>query len=328
MKQLREYIQDIQLERMHDASLPNDKFSNLTSTGKELEPTDSASGLMVEPNPYMQSWGGKYAIGNTEPGAGGWAYVPNDQPPSGELGSIDSSGKKTPALDWGSVPPALDLSKKTIQQPRFPHTPTPTDEPAKTGSAGWRDIYQLNQQTIGSDPSKIKPGQLLKMPNGRPDYLVQPGDTLATIAARDQQTTLPRFPHTPTTTNEPQKKATVTAPHTPTPPDAPFKPFVADPHSHNIQPKIKPDTGLNLPAPNTLGVQQPGVGPTQRVYDRDDAGNRVLNRGREELITPAILQAEKRAAADKAAYEKKQRDRAKNESSELDRILTIARHTR
>ena len=298
MKQLRDHINDILLERMHDASVSvdrdqrDDRFDNLTTTGRDLPADDSTPSFMVDPLPDMQKWGGKYAAGNDERATTSWEYVPKDQwPTSSEQDSIASWKANNPGksdLDWGTVPPALDLGKDTTKYRfnRLTHKQEPIgDEPGASASSNtadksttWRDIYQLNRQTIGSDPSKIKPGQLLKMPNGQPDYRVQRGDTLVKIASMDLQAR-PRFPHTPTPRDvKPANKATVTAP--PAPRDAPPKKVTSSPG--NIQPRVTANTGLNFPANSAFG----------------------LDKG-EELITPA-LKAQKQAQ-DKwqAEYERK-----------------------
>ena len=294
MKQLREYINDILLERMHDASVSldrekrDDRFDNLTTTGKDIEPDDSTPSFMVDPLPDMQKWGGKYATGNDERATTSWEYVPNDQwPTSSEQDSIASWKANNPGksdLDWGNIPPALDLSKDTPKYRfnRLTHKQEPIgDEPSASATnkpASWRDIYQLNRQTIGSDPSKIEPGQLLKTPNGQPDYRVQRGDTLVKIASISSKPVgRPSFPHTPTPRDvKPANKAT----DTPSPRDVPFKKVTPSPG--NIQPRITANTGVTFPLPPDLGF---GKG--------------------EELITPA-LKAQK-LAQDKwrAEYERK-----------------------
>ena len=50
----------------------------------------------------------------------------------------------------------------------------------------WKTIYALNKATIGSNPNVIRPRMELNMPNGT-IYLVQPGDTLTKIAAKQSQ---------------------------------------------------------------------------------------------------------------------------------------------
>lgn len=52
----------------------------------------------------------------------------------------------------------------------------------------WHDIYNLNKDVIGTNPNLIKPGQVLKMPDGAPDYVVKPGDNLTRIASKPAQT--------------------------------------------------------------------------------------------------------------------------------------------
>ena len=49
------------------------------------------------------------------------------------------------------------------------------------GPITWNKIHELNRDKI-KDPNKIYPGQVLKMPNGLPDYTVKAGDNLSKIA--------------------------------------------------------------------------------------------------------------------------------------------------
>lgn len=71
-----------------------------------------------------------------------------------------------------------------IQDPTKTATATaPAAAPAKApykGSAGAQEIQKLNPAII--DVNRIQVGQKLKMPNGQPDYIVKPGDTLDRIA--------------------------------------------------------------------------------------------------------------------------------------------------
>src|SRR2546428_430742 len=50
----------------------------------------------------------------------------------------------------------------------------------------WQIIYDANKQVIGSDPNLIHPGQILYTPvlspTPAPNYTLQPGDTLSSIA--------------------------------------------------------------------------------------------------------------------------------------------------
>lgn len=274
--------------------------------GRAVEPdaadTDaftSAVDSYGEQNPYMQAWGGKYASG----GQPQWRYVEKGEDPAryGTDSAVPAASKATD-LDWGRIAPALDLDSKKAQPQlrfnRFTHQVEPIDSPPtdstlddadKPQEMSWRDIYRLNKKTIGLDPRLIRPGQLLKMPNGQPDYTVQKGDTLVKIASQSPDITppRPRFPHTPTRVSEPKEPRVPRFPHSKTPAEAPLPPFVADPNSGNIQPKVTANTGLNFPLPSGLS----------------------LKKG-EELVTPALEKARKQADHDIAAYEKKQRDRA------------------
>jgi|694.fasta_scaffold03389_24 LysM repeat protein len=51
----------------------------------------------------------------------------------------------------------------------------------QTAPATWKQIYDLNKATIGADPNKIKPGQVLQLPGGG-SYTVKKGDNLTKIA--------------------------------------------------------------------------------------------------------------------------------------------------
>lgn len=64
-----------------------------------------------------------------------------------------------------------------------PKVAAPAPAPAKApykGSIGAQEIQKLNPAII--DVNRIQVGQTLKMPNGQPDYVVKPGDTLDRIA--------------------------------------------------------------------------------------------------------------------------------------------------
>jgi hypothetical protein len=147
--------------------------------------------------------------------------------PSSAADSIASWKANNPgksAADWGSnpaasglpkmrfdrasnslvpvdAPPALDLSPKTdsIKSGPNPNIDAKTRANALAYAAqqnapaaaakqkvDWKTIYALNKATIGSNPNIIKPRMQLNMPNGT-IYLVQPGDTLTKIAAKQNQ---------------------------------------------------------------------------------------------------------------------------------------------
>lgn len=249
--------------------------------------TGDTDEFMVDPNPYMQSWGGKYARGDAATPQ--WRYVLKGEDP--ERYGSEPKGDGLPDLKYDpqsrTLKPAdaiaLDLSKDqpkyrfnrfTQQQELVGDEPEDTDTEVKQTT--WREIYQLNRKTIGPDPRLIRPGQQLKMPNGLPDYTVQKGDSLVKIAtqqSRDEPLVKrPKRVHTPTPVQ--RQAATIT----PTP--------------GNIQPRVTANTGLNFP-PN-------------------DAFS--LGKG-EEIITPALLRAQAQAKAQTDAYEKKQRDRAERQQA-------------
>ena len=253
---------------LKSASTP--KFDRLGKTGGEPE-LDFRAGLgndeteietdprlAAEPNKYMQSWGGKFAVDTPDnrpaPGSAQWQYVinPNYKAekevqwiPSSEADSIASWKANNPgksAADWGSIPAASKSSaasgsskmrwnSQTRAQEKFdPRTGTWVPVPADGSGANpniddatrdrarawaaqqnapgaalagamrssgnpvdtaknktdWKSIYALNKATIGSNPDIIKPRMQLNMPNGT-IYLVQPGDTLTKIAAKQNQ---------------------------------------------------------------------------------------------------------------------------------------------
>ena len=63
-------------------------------------------------------------------------------------------------------------------RPARGHKPIPG---YKEQNQSWREIYNLNKQTIGNNPNLIKPGTVLKMPDGS-RYIVKSGDSLSSIA--------------------------------------------------------------------------------------------------------------------------------------------------
>jgi hypothetical protein len=225
--------------------------------GKPVEPDSAATNAFMsavdsygEQNPYMQSWGGKFADQDTRiaplrPGefnVGGTTWRRVEDPaasakkevqwiPSSEADSIASWKANNPgksAADWGSIPaagksaavggsPNMRWNSQIRAQEKFdPRTgnwvPVPADgsganpnidaatrdrarawaaQQNAPGAAAkqkvdWKTIYALNKATIGSNPDIIKPRMQLNMPNGT-IYLVQPGDTLTKIAAKQNQ---------------------------------------------------------------------------------------------------------------------------------------------
>jgi len=234
----------------------------------------------------------------------GWRYVEKGADPS-TYTFIDPKDKAAAASRSASAPPALDLSPKSGANPNIDadtrarardwaarqnapaaslagsmnYSGNPVDTTATKPAAAapatslkdlpvekpgsWKDIAQANNI---SNPNRIMPGQTLKIP-GQADYVVQPGDTLAKIAAGQTQT--PDIPKI-----------------TPTP--------------RNIQPHIAPNTGINFPPPATLGL-----GP-QTIKTYDPFGKEIIKKvGSEELVTPEILRRQAQAAADIANIDSK-----------------------
>ena len=80
----------------------------------------------------------------------------------------------------------------TTPAPTAPTTGKPDHgrivQPSKPVS--WKEIYDLNKATIGSNPNLIKPGQTLKMPDGS-TYTVKSGDNLTKIAKAATSTQKP-----------------------------------------------------------------------------------------------------------------------------------------
>ena len=69
--------------------------------------------------------------------------------------------------------------------PRAPQAPTLEEEDQSIDPDLVNQIYQNNQDVIGTNPNRIKPGQVLSLPDGS-SYAVQRGDTLYKIAGKVQ----------------------------------------------------------------------------------------------------------------------------------------------
>ena len=138
------------------------------------------------------------------------------------------------------VPPA---AKPTAVPPAASLKDLPAEKPSS-----WKDIAQAN----GIDnPNRIMPGQTLKIP-GRADYVVQPGDTLADIAAG--KTKAPKY--TPSPGQDPAYVAAL------------------------AKLKKNPNIGVDFPVP--LDIQKDlGLGPQTR--------KEIAKYGREEILTPAMI---------------------------------------
>jgi hypothetical protein len=181
--------------------------------------------LMVDPLPDMQKWGGKFATGsagdNRFTAPAGWRYVEKDEDPARYGSGPAAATSALPNLIYdpqsrtlkSADAPALDMSPKSnFKFDRTTQSQVPADgsganrnidnatrdrarayaaqQTAPAAAAkqkvDWKTIYALNKATIGSNPNIIKPRMQLNMPNGT-IYLVQPGDTLTKIAAKQNQ---------------------------------------------------------------------------------------------------------------------------------------------
>lgn len=330
---------------LRSASEP--KFDRFSKTGGEPK-FDFRTGLdvgdeedtefMAEPNKYVQSWTPKSSIAPN-----GWRYVEKDEDPARYSSGPAAASPSSKSASAGGLPKmrfdiasqrlvpvdqpiALDLSPKNsdIKSGSNPNIDadtraraldwakrlkapaaalagsmnssgapvdvkaTPAAAPAvapvaslkdlpveKPGS--WKDIAQANNI---ANPNRIMPGQVLKIP-GKADYVVQAGDTLAGIAAG--QTKAPKY--TPTPGQDPSYAAALE--------------------------KLKKYPNLGTLAPLPLDMQKDlGTGPiTTKTYD--PFGKEINKKvGREEILTPAMIQQQKQADDFIAGYEKKQRDRA------------------
>lgn len=102
---------------------------------------------------------------------------------------LDASGRQTAATDPRVASNTTPATAPTAQgaQPADAASPaTRAMDSGKqgapaTGATGWKQIYDMNKDVIGSNPNLIKPGQQLKMPDGS-TYTVKPGDNLSKIA--------------------------------------------------------------------------------------------------------------------------------------------------
>ena len=141
-----------------------------------------------------------------------------------------------------------------------------------TAAPAWQDLAQANKL---DNPNRIYPGQKLTIP-GRGQYEVQPGDTLSSIAAGNTQAAaIPKA--TPTAGNA--QSAT------------------------NPIFKQNPKLGVDFPIPPAT-LAKLGMAPQTK---QDIAQN-----GRETLITPAMLRAQKQADADIAKIDAKRLSSASN----------------
>jgi len=219
---------------------------------------------------------------DTRARARAWAAQKN-APGAALAGAMRSSGtpvdiKPAPAPAAPAVvkPVVEPVAVKPVVVPPAAAATTLKDLPTEKPTS-WKDIAQANNI---SNPNRIMPGQVLKIP-GQADYTVKPGDTLADIAAGKTQT--PKY--TPSPGQDPAYVAALE--------------------------KLKKNPNLGTLAPLPLDMQKAlGTGTvTTKTYD--PFGKEINKKvGREEILTPAMIQQQKQADADIAAIDAKMRARA------------------
>ena len=273
--------------------------------GKPVEPYDRESEFLAAFDQPQQD--------NRFTAPAGWRYVEKDEDPA-RYGTAPA-GNGLPDLKYdpqsrtlkAAGAPALDLSepKARYKFNRFSQQQEPVDsEPddskaTEVKTSTWRDIYRLNRKTIGPDPRLIRPGQVLKMPNGAPDYTVQKGDTLIRIAAQDSTAapfTPPKRPVSATPDNKDSQPRRV---RTPTPVQRPSATITPTPG--NISPRQTAATGLNFP-PSSDFALAPGeqlVVPKKLQAERDklskDTMAQAIRQGAEREAARQQNQAAKRS---------------------------------
>jgi LysM repeat protein len=99
--------------------------------------------------------------------------------------SVTETARVSPA----SPPAAVRPAAAQPGQPAATWTVRPGDTLSGIAAAlavpgGWRALYIPNEQAIGPNPNKIRPGIILELPQREPSarYKVTPGDTLSSIA--------------------------------------------------------------------------------------------------------------------------------------------------
>jgi hypothetical protein len=194
--------------------IQNEPELGMFRMGKPVEPNDAATKeFMAALTPNQQD--------NRFTAPAGWRYVEKDEDPARYGSGPAAATSALPNLIYdpqsrtlkSADAPALDLSPKSKY--KFDRT-TQSQVPADGSGANrnidnatrdrarayaaqqnapaaaakqkvdWKAIYALNKATIGSNPNVIRPRMQLNMPNGT-IYLVQPGDTLTKIAAKQNQ---------------------------------------------------------------------------------------------------------------------------------------------
>jgi LysM repeat protein len=169
----------------------------------------------------------------------------NNENPSRDIAAALGDAQK--AIDTANAAPAAVVPPAPVAGG---DAKTPVAASGYKGSPGAQAIQKLNPSV--TDVNKIMPGQTLKMPNGK-DYVVQKGDTLDGIAAKNSAPAAPSAPSQGAKTNPPLSGITDKAP--------PLKTPIAPPAAAPAQPAA--------PAPekkgwfsNLFGGNKPAA-PTQ-----------------------------------------------------------------
>jgi LysM repeat protein len=204
-----------------DYETQNEPELGMFRMGKPVEPNDAATNAFIaaltpsqQDNRFTAPAGWRYVEKDEDParygsdttisgtGTPDWRSIAAAGKPAAASGlpkmRFDIASQRLVPVDQ---PVALDMSPKTkdIKSGSNPNIDADTRARALAWAAqqnapaaaakqkvDWKTIYALNKATIGSNPDIIKPRMQLNMPNGT-IYLVQPGDTLTKIAAKQNQ---------------------------------------------------------------------------------------------------------------------------------------------
>ena len=185
-----------------------------------------------------------------------------------------------PAAAPAAVPTPVNPSTASTSTP-LPPAAAPAAAPVKPaataapvpykGSAGSQEIQKLNPAI--KDVNKIRPGQTFKMPDGQPDYIVKPGDTLDKIARGSNKPYKKISPADLKAPNATPSATTNPAPTPVAPAPAPIAPAAkaSDAARLNVPAKnVGPSAAGNISpaAPATKpGVATPGPTP-RKNYDQ------------------------------------------------------------
>lgn len=151
---------------------------------------------------WIANWGSNNGVPGSPPSVGKWPFWAIWQySSSGSVAGIagrvdmdvfngDATAFKKYGGDTGTPTPPPTPPPLPPTPPTDVYTVKPGDTLTSIGAqygTNWQTIYAMNRDII-TDPNKIYPGQILKVPAGDAPvittYVVKPGDTLSGIAAR------------------------------------------------------------------------------------------------------------------------------------------------